>query len=45
MWDASTQGGRSRLPANFTGASCSNVVAYSNLTLGALLGSFFQDEP
>jgi len=45
MWDASTQGGKSRLPANFTGASCSNVVAYSNLTLGALLGSFFQDEP
>jgi hypothetical protein len=41
MWDASTQGGKSRLPSSFMGSSCSNVVAHSNLTLGALLGSFF----
>lgn len=41
MWDASTQGKKSRLPATFNGSSCSNVVAHSNLTLGSLLGSFF----
>ena len=45
MWDASTQGKKSRLPATFKGSSCSNVVAYSNLTLAKLLGSFFAARP